>query len=82
MFGDQQLVIGLAILASGLTQLNNGISVYHWQIMVFLAWFSSFTHLTLLTALGHYFPEHSGIRNWRLLLMTLNLGLLIAALIS
>ena len=81
MFGDQQLVTGLAILGSVFTQLNKGISAYHWQIVVYLAWFSSLTHLSLLTVLRSYLREHSGIRNWRLILMAITLGMLLAALI-
>ena len=81
MFSDQQLVTGLAILGSALAQLNRGISSYHWQIIVYLAWFSSFTHLSLLTVLRAYFHEHAGIRNWRLALMTATIALLTAVLI-
>ena len=34
ILSDAQLVTGLAILISGYSQLNCGISAYHWQIMV------------------------------------------------
>lgn len=51
---DFQLITGLAILISGFTQLQTGISAYHWQRLVQLAWFSSVTHLCCLTALRDY----------------------------
>src|SRR5450756_2077760 len=50
MFSDQQLVTGIGILVSGYTQLHCSLSIYHWQIIVYLAWFSSLTHMTTLTA--------------------------------
>ena len=30
MFSDQQVVTGIALLASGYSQLSSGISNYHW----------------------------------------------------
>jgi hypothetical protein len=38
-----QLVTGLGILIAGYSQLKCGISAYYWQIMVFVAWFASFS---------------------------------------
>lgn len=72
---------GLAILGSGFIQLPRNISSYHWQIMVYLARFSSLTHLTTLTVLRQYFHENPGIRNWRLVFMLVTAGLLLATLI-
>ena len=70
MLSDQQLVTGIAILAGGYSQLPCGrISLYHWQLVVYLAWFSSLTHLTTLTVLRQYFREHPTIRIWRVSLM-------------
>ena len=48
-FSDQQVLTGLAILISGYVQLGfRGLAVYHWQIVVDLAFFSSVTHLRLI----------------------------------
>ena len=70
MISDQQLITGMAILAGAYSQLHCGkISAYHWQIIVYLAWFSSLTHLTTLTVLRQYFREHPTIRAWRVSLM-------------
>ena len=55
MLSDQQLVTGIALLASAYSQLSCGLSSYHWQLIVYLAWFSSLTHLTTMTALRQYF---------------------------
>ena len=81
MFSDQQLVTGIAILTSAYPQLPYGISSYHWQIVVYLAWFSSVTHLTTLTMLRQYFQDHPPIRNWRLCLMLLTNAMLMVALL-
>ncbi len=69
MFSDQQLVTGIALLVSGYAQLQYGIPAYHWQIIVYLAWFSSLTHLITLTLLRQYFRDNPAIRSWRAFFM-------------
>jgi hypothetical protein len=45
-FGDQQLVTGIAILVAGFVMLaKNSITVYHFSIVLDMAWFSSNCHL-------------------------------------
>src|SRR5450756_522457 len=81
MFSDQQLVTGIGILVSGYTQLHCSLSIYHWQIIVYLAWFSSLTHMTTLTALRHFFREQPTLAYWRLFFMGCTIVLLVIALI-
>ena len=82
MISDQQLITGIAILAGAYSQLRCGkISAYHWQLIVYLAWFSSLTHLTTLTVLRQYFREHPTIRAWRVGLMLIVALLLGVALL-
>ena len=78
---DFQLITGLSILISGFTQLDTGISAYHWQRLVQLAWFSSITHLCTLTALRSYFRHHIIGYFWRLPGMVILILMLIVALI-
>lgn len=78
---DFQLITGLSILISGFTQLDTGISAYHWQRLVQLAWFSSITHLCTLTALRNYFRRHSIGYFWRLPGMIILVLMLIVALV-
>ena len=78
---DFQLITGLSILISGFTQLDTGISAYHWQRLVQLAWFSSITHLCTLTALRSYFRHHIIGYFWRLPGMIILILMLIVALI-
>lgn len=78
---DLQILTGISILISAYVQLGCGISIYHWQIVVYLAWFSSFTHLTTLTFLRRYLQERPALRTWRLLAMSLMLVLLSLALL-
>lgn len=59
MFSNQQVVTGMALLASGYAQLSSGINIYYWQMLVYLAWFSSLTHLLTLTVLWQYFQDNS-----------------------
>lgn len=55
---DAQVVTGIAILASGWYSFSCGVSAYYWQMVVYLAWFSSLTHLSALTCLRRYFATH------------------------
>jgi hypothetical protein len=64
---DLQIVTGISILVSGYAQLRCGLSTYHWQVMVLLAWFSSLTHMSCLTFLRNFLYNHPGQRIWRLL---------------
>lgn len=80
MFSDQQLITGIGILVSGYTQINCGLSAYHWQIVVYLAWFSSLTHLTTLTALRTFFREQPTLAYWRVFFMGCTVVLLATAL--
>ena len=81
MFSDQQIVTGIALLASGYSQLSSGLDAYHWQMIVYLAWFSSLTHLTTLTVLRRYFQDHPATRLWRVILMIMAVSLLGIALL-
>lgn len=68
-FSDQQIVTGIAILVSAYVQLSCGLQVYHWQVAVDLAFFSSITHLTTLTCLRNYFRKRKSLRTMRLIFM-------------
>ena len=81
MFSDQQLVTGIAILASGYAQLPCGLSSFHWQMIVYLAWFSSLTHLTTLTVLRQFFRDNPTARLWRVTIMLLMATMLGIALL-
>ena len=81
MFSDQQLVTGIAILVSGYAQLRCGLSTYDWQMIVYLAWFSSLTHLATLTFLRKYFRDNPVPRLWRAVLMLVMITMLVIALL-
>lgn len=78
---DLQILSGIASMLSGYIQLHCGISCYHWNILVYLAWFSSLTHLSCLTFLRNYLYNRPGQRAWRLSLMFLLVGMLVAGLL-
>jgi cytochrome c oxidase subunit IV len=80
-FSDTQLVTGIAILAGAFSQLRCGIQAYSWQIVVYLAWFSSCTHMSTLTVLRSYFREHRVLRISRLIGMLITVVMLIVALV-
>ncbi|KAJ5199886.1 hypothetical protein N7491_009317 [Penicillium cf. griseofulvum] len=77
---DLQIVTGLSILISGYAQLYQGITSFHWMVIVDLAWFSSLTHLACLTLLRNHLYNHSAQRLWRLLCMAALVVLLTVAL--
>lgn len=80
-FSDTQLVTSIAILLGGGLQLRCGISLYHWQTIVDLAWFSTLTHLTTLTCLRHYFRYRPFMATCRVLVMGVVLILLSLAFV-
>ncbi len=75
---DQQLVTGLAVLIAGFVSPCS-MSIYHFNIIAALGWFSSTTHLSTLAVLRIYFIEHPRLRNWRVVAMLFVLMLLIIA---
>lgn len=80
-FSDQQAVTGIALLGSGYGSLNTGIDSYHWQILVYLVWFSSLTHLTTLTVLRRHFLHNPAARLGRAVLMFITVAMLAVALL-
>jgi hypothetical protein len=67
-FSDQQLVTGGVILIVAYFQLAT-ISVYHFSVVMDLAWFSSNTHLLAVVVLRKRLREHFFRRAWRGLAM-------------
>lgn len=79
-FSDQQIVTGIAVLASAFATVNT-ISVYHWRTVVYLGWMSSNVHLTTLTVLRRVLQSNSAARTLRLTGMMVLLILLVMALV-
>ena len=78
---DLQILTGMSILIAGFIQLDCGISAFHWQVLVYLAWFSSVTHLSCLTILRTFLYNHPSQRLWRLIGMLVVVVMLIVALL-
>ncbi|KAH6673231.1 hypothetical protein B0J14DRAFT_66508 [Halenospora varia] len=78
---DLQIVSGLAILISGFGSVVCGLSIYHWDTLVYLTWFSSITHMTALTFLRNYLYSRPAEQLWRLVSMSTFLCMLIAAIL-
>ena len=81
ILGDLNIVTGIGILIAGYSQLKCGISAYHWQIMVFIAWFASFSFVSAMTFLQGYFRVNNTMRLIRIFFMVVFVGLLITALL-
>lgn len=77
---DTQIITGLAILLCGYIQVSE-LSVYHWRVVVNLAWFSSLTHLTTLTFLRHRLRQQRGMAISRAILMGIIIVLLAVSLV-
>ncbi|KAK3385520.1 hypothetical protein B0H63DRAFT_560108 [Podospora didyma] len=76
---DVQILTGIGILVSAYHDLFCFISAYHWQMVVYLAWFSNLTHIACLIALRAHLHQNQFERGLRLLFMTvLWLGLIVA----
>jgi hypothetical protein len=81
LLSDQQIVTGIAICIAGFIGLHGRISVYHFQIVIMLAWMSSSVHLSALTMLGEYFRKRPAVLGWRIVGMLILLILLLVALV-
>ena len=75
---DQQLVTGLAVLIAGYTNRCSR-SLYHFNIIAALGWFSSTTHLSTLAVLRAYLIDHRRVRDWRVTAMLGVFGLLVVS---
>ena len=80
VFADQQIITGIAILIAGFSNMGI-ISVYHFNIIVYLAWMSSNVHLTSLTLLRSFLKEHKSLKILRVSGMLILLVMLFFALI-
>ncbi|KAL9093887.1 MAG: hypothetical protein Q9165_003810 [Trypethelium subeluteriae] len=82
VLSDQQMVTGIAIMGAGFNGLiQESISVYHFQTVLYLAWMSSSVHLSALTILATYLNNRKALKAWRLAGMATLLVLLIIGLI-
>ncbi|KAI7269241.1 hypothetical protein KC343_g7339 [Hortaea werneckii] len=82
VLSDQQIVTGIAIMTAGFVGLRSGqISVFHYQIVLYLAWLSSSVQLSALTLLRPFLNRHSGVKVWRLTGMVALIIMLIVGLV-
>ena len=75
VLSDQQLVTGIAVIASGYINACT-MSTYHFLTIVCLTWFSATTHLSTLTILCNYFQDFHIIRYTRISAMIAMCGML------
>lgn len=78
---DLQLLTGIAILVSAYIAVPCTMSAYHWQIVVYLAWFSSITHLSGLIAIRHYLYSRPWERITRIIVAAVFLVMLLVAMV-
>jgi hypothetical protein len=81
LLSDQQIVTGIAILGSAYSQLDQSFSLYHWQMSIWLAYFSSATHLGTLSVLRNYLRQYPVLRTLRLFSMLILAIMLIVSLL-
>lgn len=74
-FSDTQLLTGLAIQFTAMIK-HCSMSVYHFRIVVDLAFLTTVTHLLTVVALRNYFVKNKWINLPRIFFMLANLGLL------
>lgn len=80
-FSDQQIITGHAILIAGYyDMMNNNLSLYHWNMVINLAWLSSAVHIASLTMLRDKLNDHGGLRSFRVTAMLTFLTLLLVAM--
>lgn len=77
---DQILATGLAILVAGIANRCQ-LSLFEFNIVVSLGWFSVTTHLATLILLREYFLHNRIVRNLRIIAMLASIGLLAYGLV-
>lgn len=80
ILSDQQVITGISILLGGFSQLQSGITIYHWQTIFNLSWFSTMTHLLTLTVLRDEARSNTPIRSFRVVGMAVLILMLMAAM--
>lgn len=78
---DIQIFTGISVLISGFVLLFKELQAYHWQLIVYIAWFSSTTHISAMTVLRSYLRERRVETSVRFGLMLCLLIMLIIAFI-
>lgn len=82
VLSDQQIVTGVAIMAAGFVGLRSGeTNVYHYQIVLYLAWLASSVPLSALTFLRPFLESHPAVRAWRLAGMVVLFFMLMVGLV-
>ncbi|KAH6995348.1 hypothetical protein EDB80DRAFT_877217 [Ilyonectria destructans] len=76
MMCDIQILTGIGILLSGYIALGDGLSAYHFQLIVRIAWFSNITHLAGLSVLRNYLHNHP-VEKWARLSLIIVLTILL-----
>ena len=75
---DQQLITGIAILSAGWIRHREE-KLYHFAMIMDLAWMSSNAHLLSLELLREHFAKHHQTPYWRVTLMGCNFVMLFVA---
>ncbi|KAF5522412.1 hypothetical protein CGCA056_v007052 [Colletotrichum aenigma] len=78
---DIQVVTGLGILITSYILLPCGLDAYHWQLAVYIAWFSAVTHLSGLTVLRTHLNTYVWAKYVRFSLMLSLLVLLVVGMV-
>lgn len=78
---DIQIFTGISVLISAFVLLSRGIQAYHWQLIVYIAWFSSTTHISAMTVLRSFLHKRRVETSVRFALMTCLLIMLVIAFI-
>lgn len=81
---DIQVITGLGILVSAFISLKNDtspLSASDWEMVVYLAWFATTTHLSGLVSLRSYLGTRQLHRGFRIVSMFLLLAVLLVAMV-
>lgn len=77
---DLQILTGLGILLAGFVSLPV-LKGAHWQMVCYLAWFATVTHMSGLSIMSKYLHGRSWERNSRMILMGVLLVVLVVAMV-
>lgn len=80
LLSDSQIVTGIAILAAGFIQ-SHQMTIYHFEIMIYLAWHANSTHMTTLTISRNYLRCYRPVLKRRITAMTVIFIMLFVAVL-
>lgn len=78
---DIQVITGISILMSGFISMDERLAAHHWEVIVYIAWFSCMTNFSGLVILRDYLHIHPLQRYTRVFFTFILVVMLLVAMV-